>query len=67
MSSKQPRNPSAAKHADHGHGLKDDLGRIARSTLDRRSILRWAVGLGVGASLLPIIGCGSDGKRPSAG
>lgn len=43
-------------HADHHQGLARHLDRLRAAALDRRTLLRWALG----ASLLPLLGCGSS-------
>jgi protocatechuate 3,4-dioxygenase beta subunit len=49
-------------HHDHGHGLREDLERLAQGQMRRRRALAWLAGAGVGTlPLLPLIGCGGGG------
>ena len=57
-------------HHDHGHGLSEDLERLAQSQMlqmRRRRALGWLAGAGLGTlPLLPLIGCGGGGDDTSA-
>jgi protocatechuate 3,4-dioxygenase beta subunit len=48
---------------DHHRGLAGDLTRLRQALVERRQVLRWAVG----ASLIPLVGCGTDGVTGDGG
>ena len=51
-------------HHDDFGGLQRDL-RATHKAIDRRSLLRLAVGLGAGFGALDLLGCGSSSTSPS--
>lgn len=48
---------------DHDKGLLHDLRTMQRALVQRRQMLRWALG----ASLLPLLGCDDTGASPDGG
>jgi protocatechuate 3,4-dioxygenase beta subunit len=50
-------------HENHHGGLAHDLEMIRSVLIQRRQVLRWAVG----ATLLPLVGCGDSGGGANAG